>query len=292
MRVIVLGIAVLGLASTAALAQKSIDERHAVDGSVDLEIENRSGDVTVRGWDQNEVEITGTLGKNVERLEVVSEDGDFRIRVVVPQGRRSRVGPTELNVRVPEGGDVNVRAVSADIEVREIDGELELRTVSGDITVRDAQDDAELETVSGDIEVKGNVASLEAKTVSGDIIASEVTDSAELETVSGGIHVEGENLSNLECKLVSGNIHFTGSLRESAEVELECHSGNIVITLPANTSAEFDCETFSGGIRNAFGVDAKKKSKHGPGRILRYEQGGGDADIEMKTFSGNITIRN
>ncbi len=292
MRIIVVWIAVLGLACTASLAQEPIDERYAVDGPVDLSIDNTSGDVSVRGWDQNEVEITGTLGKNVEKLEVISEDGHFTIRVILPQGRRTRVGATQLNVRAPTASDVRVNAVSADVEAREISGELKLRTVSGDVTVRDAQDDAELQTVSGDIEVLGSVGDLEAKTVSGDIVADEVVDSADLETVSGGIRVSGEGIKSLEAKLVSGNIRFDGSLGDSADVELECHSGNIVITLPADTSAEFDCETFSGGIENAFGVEAEKKSKHGPGRILRYQQGGGDADIEMKTFSGNITIKN
>jgi len=292
MRLFVIGITVLGLACTAALAQEEIDERRSVEGPVDLSIENTSGDVTVRGWDRNEVEITGTLGKNVERLEIVSDEDNFSIRVVQPKGWRNRVGATELNVRAPVASDVRVQAVSSDVEVREVAGELNLRTVSGDITVRDAQDDAELETVSGDIEAKGSVGELEAKTVSGDIFASSITDSAELETVSGEIVVEGEGIDSLECKLVSGNIKFEGTLGESADVELECHSGNIVITLPEYTSASFDCETFSGGIHNAFGVDAEKKSKHGSGRILRYEQGGGDADVEMKTFSGNITIKN
>ncbi len=292
MRLIVVGIAALGLLCTVALAQETIDERHTVTGPVDLSIDNTTGDVTVRGWDRNEVEITGTLGKNVERMEVVADDDDFSIRIILPQGRRTRVGPTELNVRAPMGSDVSVNAVSANVEVREIDGELKLRTVSGDIMVRDAKDDADLTTVSGDIEVKGNIGKLEAKTVSGDINASEITESAELETVSGGIYAEGENIQSLECKLVSGNIQFVGSLGESADIELECHSGNIVVVLPADTSAEFDCETFSGGIRNEFGVEAQKKSKHGPGRTLRYQQGGGDADVEMKTFSGNITIKN
>lgn len=292
MRLFVLGIAALGLLCTAALAQEAIDERHTVEGPVDLSIENTTGNVTVRGWDRNEVEITGMLGKNVERMEVVADDNDFSIRVILPQGRRTRVGSTELQIRAPMASDVSVNATSANIEIRELDGELKLRTVSGDITVRDAKDDADLTTVSGDIEVKGTIGKLEAKTVSGDINASEITESAELETVSGGIYAEGENVTSLECKLVSGNIQFVGSLGESADVELECHSGNIVIVLPSDTSAEFDCETFSGGIRNDFGVEAQKKSKHGPGRILRYQQGGGDADIEMKTFSGNITIKN
>jgi DUF4097 and DUF4098 domain-containing protein YvlB len=283
---------VLGLACTATQAEEEIDERRTVEGPIDLLIENASGGVTIRGWDRNEVEITGSLGKNVEKLEINSDEHNFSIRVVLPKGSRNRVGSTELNVRAPATSDVRVQAMSSDVEVREIAGELDLHAVSGDIIVRDIRDDAELETVTGDIEVKGSVGELEAKTLSGDIWANAVTNSAELETVSGEIVVEGESINSLECKLVSGNIKFEGTLGESAEVELECHSGNIVITLPADTSAAFDCETFSGGIRNAFGVEAEKKSQLGPGRVLRYEQGGGDADVEMKTFSGNITIKN
>jgi DUF4097 and DUF4098 domain-containing protein YvlB len=292
MRKIVVGIAALSLACAAALAQEPIDERRTVEGPVELSIENTAGDITVRGWDRNEVEIKGTLGKNTERLEIESDGDDFSIRVILPKGRHNRVGPTELDVRVPMASDVEVNGVSSDVEVREISGELKLRTVSGDIIVRDAQDDADLQTVSGDIEAMGNVGELEAKTVSGDILASQVMSSAELETVSGDIEVEGQDIESLECKLVSGSIRFEGTLGESADVELECHSGNIILTLPKDLSAEFDCETFSGGISNEFGVDAEKKSKHGPGRVLRYQQGGGDADIELKTFSGNIAIKN
>jgi DUF4097 and DUF4098 domain-containing protein YvlB len=290
---IALGLIVLGLLGTVAPGQQEIDERRIVETDVELSIENVSGDVTVRGWDEPAVHVTGTLGRGAERLEIDGDEDDLSIRVVTPKGRNRRVGPTTLEVRAPHGCELRVKAVSSDITVREIAGDQELRTVSGDILVRDAEGSLELETVSGDVEIEGNARDIEAKTVSGDITAERFQNSAEFEAVSGDIYVKGENIEKLEASLLSGDVEFIGSLRKSGEIEIECHSGNVNITIPADIQAEFNCETFSGDIKNAFGVEAERKSKHGPGRTLRYVQGEhDDAEITLKTFSGNINIKN
>ena len=59
--------------------------------------------------------------------------------------------------------------------------------------------------------------------------------------------------------------------------------------LAGDLSASIDAETFSGEIRTDFGsVD---REEHGPGERLRAKSGGGDGEIELKSFSGDVSIR-
>jgi len=53
----------------AALAGSPISERAPADATGHVEISNTAGSVEVSGWARNEVEVTGTLGDGVERLE-------------------------------------------------------------------------------------------------------------------------------------------------------------------------------------------------------------------------------
>ncbi|MDQ1345856.1 MAG: hypothetical protein QG586_1387, partial [Pseudomonadota bacterium] len=67
-----------------ALAGTPIDKRTAADPAGTVEISNMAGSVVVTGWDRNEVEVTGELGKGTERLEFTKSDKVTRIKVILP----------------------------------------------------------------------------------------------------------------------------------------------------------------------------------------------------------------
>ena len=70
---------------TAPVAAEEVDRTldAAADGAV--EISNIAGSVTVEGWSRNEVQVKGTLGRNVEEL-IFERDGDrVTIKVKVPK---------------------------------------------------------------------------------------------------------------------------------------------------------------------------------------------------------------
>ena len=51
-------------------ASKSIHESRAADPRGEVEIFNLAGKVEVEGWDRSEVEVSGTAGDGVERVDV------------------------------------------------------------------------------------------------------------------------------------------------------------------------------------------------------------------------------
>ena len=57
---------------SSALAQSTVNQRLPLSSGGRVELGNIAGSVTVRGWDRNEVQVTGQLGRSVERVDVES----------------------------------------------------------------------------------------------------------------------------------------------------------------------------------------------------------------------------
>ncbi len=124
----------LGLLTSAALAE-DVDKRldAASDGVVS--ISNISGTVEIIGWSRNEVEVTGSLGKDVEEL-IFKRDGDEIEISVRPQDQdddsddrhhwHGQSISSDLVINVPENSSVEVVGVSADIDVQNVLGEQRL----------------------------------------------------------------------------------------------------------------------------------------------------------------------
>src|SRR3546814_11546890 len=51
--------------------QTGINETRPLAATGKLVVNNMAGTITVRGWDRNEVAITGTLGEDVEKLDKI-----------------------------------------------------------------------------------------------------------------------------------------------------------------------------------------------------------------------------
>ncbi len=279
----------LAFAATAA-AQTEVERRIEAAPGGTVAIENISGSVVVTGWDGGEVEVTGTLGRDVEELVVERDGNTVEIVVEVSRGHGRKQSSAHLEVRIPRGSDLEVEAVSADITVAGVDGELSLEAVSGNITVEGAPREVEAESVSGnlDIEVDGEVS---AEAVSGNIDIRGARGKLEAESVSGNVTVAAEDLERAEIASVSGRIEAELSLAGRATLEIESHSGGVELALPAATSARFEVETWSGRIDNELGPPARKVSRYTPGYELSFSHGGGDARIAIESFSGDVVLK-
>ena len=85
------------LAST-AWADTRVDERHAIAPGGRIEISNIAGKVTVRGWDRNEVALTGSMADGL-RLQQDKSTNRVRWEVIYP--RSGNNGGATLGLRVP-----------------------------------------------------------------------------------------------------------------------------------------------------------------------------------------------
>ncbi|MEM7357284.1 MAG: DUF4097 family beta strand repeat-containing protein, partial [Acidobacteriota bacterium] len=150
------------LAPVVSLADSEIERRVPARPDGLVTISNISGSVTVSGWDRNEVEVTGFLGRGVEEVEIDSSGNVTEIEVeLMRRSGHGWGGDARLEIRVPEGSDLDIEVVSAEVEIDGVSGELTVESVSGSIEIEGDAKALDLEAVSGSIEVEASVEQLE-----------------------------------------------------------------------------------------------------------------------------------
>jgi DUF4097 and DUF4098 domain-containing protein YvlB len=275
----------------AAFAGTPINKLTVADPTGTVEISNTAGTVTVTGWDRNEVEVTGELGKGTERLDFTKADKITRIKVVLPN-RSYNVEDTDLIVKVPAASLVSVNTVSADIGIQGVRGTQRLQSVSGEMRTESSGEDIECRTVSGDVNIAGSGRKglVSITTVSGDATATRLAGEVNGSTVSGNLTLGVGETSRSRLRSTSGDLTLQGSLAADARLDIESISGDVQVDLVGQTGAAFDVASFSGEIRNCFGPRPVRTDEYAPGKEWRHQDGDGGARVRIKTLSGDISV--
>lgn len=282
---------------TSALAGTPINQSRDADASARIDITNVRGSVTVSGWDQNRIEITGTLGSGSKGLRVEGNRSRVEIEVEKPGssgwfnwGSSSKMDDSILDIRVPRNAELHVETISAQVTVTGTAGRLlDVSSISGKIRLESTARELEVGTISGSVELAGDGERAQVGTVSGDIDSRANRERLKFETVSGSIRVGTETYREFSASSVSGDISLRGKPVGDARIEAETMSGDVELEAVGELSARIDAETFSGRIRSDFGK--VKEPDHGPGRSIDATVGDGKARISIDTFSGDISIR-
>ena len=281
----------LMLAFAMPAAAEEVERTLKASPNGEVDVSNIAGSVTISGWSRDEVEVTGTLGRNVKEL-VFERDGDtVNIQVKVP--RRGGKGiESDLEIKVPQNSSLEVSTVSADIEVSGTTGEQELSTVSGDIETETAGNDISASAVSGDIEISGDKSSNETdvSTVSGNVTLFRGSGTVRAESVSGDVLIDEGIFGRADLGTVNGEVVFRAGLEKGGRFSAETVNGDIDVEFVGDVSAKIDIETFNGRIRNCFGPEAERTSKYTPGWELSFTAGDGDGRIDMSTMNGSLSI--
>lgn len=278
--------------SAAWAANRSFEKTVDADLRGRVDISNVAGLVEITGWDKPQVQVIGSLGEHVTRVDVTSTQGRTSIRVVLP--RNARRGEAKLRILVPEESQIQLSAVSADVTSKKMLGAQRLKTVSGDISLDLNRDEAELNTVSGDVSVRGvsKPTRLRIETVSGDVRLDKGAGDLEATTVSGDVNAELKPATQVRVRTTSGDIRVNSQLTAKAEVDVETVSGDVNVETGPTNGFRYDMSSFSGDIDTCF--DAEVISGRGPGSRSNGElkKGESQAELRLKSLSGDITVCN
>jgi len=277
------------MAAAPAWAQRQVDEVRSLDPDGRVSVSNLAGSVTVVGWSDARVQITGTLGKNVEDLQIEGDARELSIEVDVPKHADDL--DTELVVRVPATARVEIETVSATVSIEEMTGPIDVETISGWVKTSSRPSELSIETVSGDITVAEAARRTDLSSVSGRVSVQQAMGRLDVETVSGGVRVTGGDLEYASFETVSGDISYAGAIADGGEFEFESMSGTISLELPAAVSADFDVSTFSGDIDNDIGPRPRRTSQYTSEEELSFTAGSGGSDVTISSFSGSVKIR-
>jgi hypothetical protein len=247
---------IVALAATALLlplacfaAMRTVHETRPAAANGTVVIENVSGSVSVEGTDASSVDVSGTIGEKVERVEVTQSGDRTTVRVVLPAISMTRANESDANltIKLPKGSSIDANLVSADLRTSGVNGPQHLRTVSGD--------------VSGS--AGGELA---------------------LSTVSGDVKLESSPSHNLRVKTTSGDIKLRGGFLSA---DIDSVSGDVQLQLAAAPDAHVGIQTVSGDIDTCGGAQPTE-SRHGPGTRLQFDSGAGSGRVRINTTSGDV----
>lgn len=275
---------------------RSVNQVQPLNADGEVRIDNLAGTVKVVAWDKNQVQVTGTIGGLVQKLDISGDSKSLDIRVVLPHNIQDEDcdACADLQIQVPKGARLEVSTVSADVEANGLTGQVQIGTVSGRIVLNSSASRIEAKTVSGDVELAGSGkgATVDANSVSGTVRMSDVDGNVIAENVSGDTKLISRHVTSLKMSATSGNLTFDGTLAKGGSYDLNNVSGDVVLAVGPSPDAHFDISSFSGDIDNSFGPKPNRVSKYSPGMELHFASGNGGANLSARTLSGDIHLEN
>jgi len=295
-------LAIVLLASTFAAAstpQGSFEKTFQVSGPVDLEVQTRSGNITVRSGPAGSVAIRGKIFVGDRWLA---------------GNRHTEVAEIEQHPPLRQEGNsiridyVNARDISVDYEIT-VPAETAVRahTGSGDQTIEGVHGNADLQSGSGDMRLLRLTGEIRVQTGSGDVRAREIAGPVRGGTGSGNLEVEEKGAGDIDLHTGSGNITvrgIQGAFRGEAGSgditaegtqmgawEIRTGSGTIRVHLPANAAFDANLSTSSGtlDIDAPITMTVQGRVQESHKQIMGKVRGGGPL-LTLRTGSGDIHI--
>lgn len=148
-------------ASTSASAQKRFSHSYPASKNVRLQLTNRTGTVTVEGWNKAEVKIVADLEAPAANIEPQNLSGTININLVRDNQGRQDVGNVNFLIKVPFNSTVDIETRMGNLNVSNVGGSLVRAHISseGDITLTNISAGAvAAENIRGDIFFDGDIA--------------------------------------------------------------------------------------------------------------------------------------
>ncbi|MBK5187954.1 MAG: DUF4097 family beta strand repeat protein [Gemmatimonadaceae bacterium] len=259
-------------------------------GTVDLQ--SFAGDITIIGWDRDEVKIHAT---SKSRLRFESSSSRVSLMESPENGDDYDDGDRNMGFQIsmPKSARLLIRTISGDIKLQDV-SDVEAHSVSGDVDAMNIASHAVLETVSGDLTVSKVSAGLRASTVSGDLHAKQITGEVAAQSVSGDVVLEDVTSAYVRSETVSGESHFSGPVDPKGRYEFHSHSGDVDLDLTGGgRNASLEVETYSGDLDTICAMTLQpggRGDRMGKRGTFTIGDGGG-AHFILKTFSGDVHIR-
>jgi hypothetical protein len=137
-----------------SFAQKRFSKSYPAGDHIRLELTNRSGTITVEGWNKKEVQISAWMEKPVANIIPRNLSGRIIINVIRDNKGRNGIGDTNFNIRVPNNSSVDIETRIGNLNVSNIRGGLVRAHISteGDIVLNNiGASRVSAENVIGDI---------------------------------------------------------------------------------------------------------------------------------------------
>lgn len=259
------------------------DTTFAVPQGARLHVENQGGDITIRGWDRNQIRVQASHSRRT-RIDILVSPAVVRLEAEADRGPANMV---DYQITVPAWMALDLEGLYTIIDVTGVRGAITAETVDGDITVKGPAESVKLETVQGKLVVQGVRGATTLTSISESIEASDIQGPIIASSVSGSVALWRIVSRSVEVETVSGELVFEGRIADGGQYALLTHSGSINMAVPEGTNATITTAVGSGEVRARFTVESPERSSR---RRQVFKVGSGSATVELESFSGPITL--
>jgi hypothetical protein len=283
---------VMSALSATALVQQT-DTIVQTNGASRLELESFQGEVVVRTWDRDAVQIRAEHQDGIS-IEIDRSGNSISVEPDLERGGHVHQ-PIEFDVTVPVAFDLILEGVALSVDVRGTEGQVEVTTVHGPVTVYGGRGNITLESVNGPVYLEGAHGDIEVIGVAGGVTMVNCSGDISAQSVGGPLSLEGVTSPDVEVGTVGGTLQYQGSIEDGGRYNFGSHGGDIWLRLPPGIDAEFEILALSGSVEVEYpGAPAEAEAGKGipglMGKSLRFELGTGSARIEIETFGGKVHI--
>ena len=283
---------VIGALSAAVLVQPT-DTIVQAEGATRLAVESFQGQVVIRSWDRDAVQIRAdhpdTYSVSVKRSgSTISVEPDVERGMGIGQA-------VDFEIMVPRRFNLNVEGIALDVDIQGTEGAVEVGTVHGPIKVVGGRGSVSVGSVNGEIHLEGVRGDLEVTGVAGGVTIRDCVGDIQAESVGGSVVMERVTSANVEVGTVGGSLRYQGTIEDGGRYNFGSHGGEIWLYLPGNINAEFEVLSLVGDIEISYpgaptGPTAGERFPGMNQKELRFELGTGSARIEVETFGGKVHI--
>jgi hypothetical protein len=234
---------------------QQVERTVSVDASVVVSVCVTSGDITVRGWDKNEVRARSHDAAQIELRSagVKPQSGPAKkIEVLVsdkpemPRVATSCQGFSDIELTVPRGATIQVQSRDGDIDVAEIAAAY-VNTQNGDVTISRVTRSVDVGSIGGAISLKNSSGRITLHSIGGLIEANDVKpvdagDVFDASSVSGDLVLNRIAHLQLNAHTVNASVSLTGPLVKGGRYGFRTYSGDITLTLPGDASFKLNAK--------------------------------------------------
>ena len=289
----------------------------------DIEISHAHGNVTVKGWDREEVKLEGkkivkakdeeTAQRYAEQMkvEIISEDGKIIVRAIRPEPDRSweitqrtinyeLYAPTRLNVSLKNAhGNVLIESFMGKCDSNSRHGNLQVAQIGKDIAIQHEHGNVEVSQIGGSASVSKRHGNLKIESVRGELELSHSHGHAELAMI-GARAVLTKRHGNLNAVDVGGPLkldyeHGNARLKRiEGDVEIKKRHGHLDME---TINGNFSISTEHGHL-DAIDIkgDVHLRGSHGNTRLENVsgltDMVCSHRDVELHNIGGGISVKN
>ena len=261
------------------------DTTFAVQTGARLDVNNFGGEIVVKTWNQNTVQVHSSHSSR-SQVNVSASGSTVLVRT---EGRRGPPSIVDLDITVPSWMGMTLSGTYTDISVDGAGGSVTAESVQGDIEVTGGTGNVALKSVEGGVTLAKTRGRIDVNSVQGDISIEDASGDITVETVDGDITLGRIDATNVEVNTVDGDVVYDGTIKAGGSYRLGTHDGDITVLIPPGASVSGSLSTFDGDFDASFAVDTVRAARH---RVtFAIGRGGNSARLELETFSGNIKLR-